>query len=269
MTPYTNPYPYKNITLEYVRFVKQFVAYLAYVQFNRIIYQKTHDILNYIARPDDDDPLEMLDKIFRKNREEHRYSTAIWTDIFQEPNIAIPCMYFIELYNYLLIDPEKTHAQRKIDNALFIHNSRVFQAEPFQIPSNNAKLETALSTHQTSEQYKFILNNIIYDVMELMDTAICETVKHSGRDVTQVPLGAEGVRGNSRERSSSEFNIDSQPYYTYMEDLKKQTRKNGISITNAKGNLEITNNILQQYATHTPQKQFEIYSIWLIEQWLA
>ena len=239
MTPYTNLYPYKNITLEYVRFVKQFVAYLAYVQFNRIIYQKTHDILNYIARPDDDDPLEMLDKIFRKNREEHRYSTAIWTDIFQEPNIAIPCMYFIELYNYLLVDPEKTHAQRKIDNALFIHNSRVFQAEPFQIPPNNAKLETALSTHHTSEQYKFILNNIISDVLVLMDTTICET------------------------------SIDARPYYTYMEDLKKQTRKNGISITNAKGNLEITNNILQQYATHTPQKQYEIYSIWLIEQWLA
>ena len=37
-------------------------------------------------------------------------------------------------------------------------------------------------------------------------------VKYSGRNVTQVPLGAEGVRGNSRERrnasafgSSSEF----------------------------------------------------------------
>ena len=38
--------------------------------------------------------------------------------------------------------------------------------------------------------------------------------KYSGRDVTQVPLGAEGVRGNSSERrnasafgSSSEFEV--------------------------------------------------------------
>jgi len=30
-------------------------------------------------------------------------------------------------------------------------------------------------------------------------------VKYSGDDETQVPLGVEGIRGNSRERSSSEF----------------------------------------------------------------
>jgi hypothetical protein len=280
---------YNNITLEYTRFVKQFVAYLAYVQFNRIIYRKTHDILNYIAR-DDDNYLETLDKIFHKTREEERYSTAIWTDIFQEPNIAIPLMYFIELYNYLSTDPDNTDTQKYIEKALCMHHSRVFQPEPFEIPPNKANLETAISIYQTTEQYKFIVNSIIYEVFIFIDYSVCEN------------------------------NIDARPYYTYIEHLKEQTRKNGIIITNAKGNLEITPNILQQYTIQTSQKQLrrtpdatkrkcllerkdfektpendetqvpmaethvplghafrplgvsrslEIYSVWLMEQWLS
>ena len=40
------------------------------------------------------------------------------------------------------------------------------------------------------------------------------SVKYSGDDETQVPLGVEGIQGNSRERSSSEF-IRKTPYYIY------------------------------------------------------
>jgi hypothetical protein len=231
---------YRNITLEYVRFVKQFVTCLAYVQFNRMIYNKTEDILNYIARPDDN-ILETTNKIFHKIRQEERYSIAIWTDIFREPNIAIPLLYFIDLYNSLSSDLEKTHTQRMIEKTLtlFTHNSRVFQNEPFKIPSNNVIHEASLSRYASSEQHKYIRNSIVYDVLKWIDTSICET------------------------------DIDTRPYYSYIKYFIQQTRKNGISITNEKGNLEITADILQQHAIQAPQTQTEIYSIWLIDQWLS
>ena len=63
-------------------------------------------------------------------------------------------------------------------------------------------------TRYKSYVFEIMNVNFMYD-NEMVEGDVLEhnSAKYSGDDETQVPLGVEGIRGNSRERSSSEFVI--------------------------------------------------------------
>ena len=62
-----------------------------------------------------------------------------------------------------------------------------------------------------------------YDLEQYGTRESMVVVKNSGRDVTQVPLGAEGVRGNSEERSSKEFRTKEEWDNTFYRPLFRET----------------------------------------------
>jgi len=229
-----------DITFEYAFFVKQFVVHLAVVQLYRIVLCKTNDVFTYISRPQDDVDRCMFDKLFDNLIREHQYSTQVWDEIFGESNIYIPLLYFTELYTNISNNPEKTYTQSYIKRKLRLYSVDVFASSPFKIQEKHANMEEAIRIHQDVEKRKFTRNCIIYEVIEII----------------------------SKLRPWEMSDIDTRPYYVYVNHFKKHAHAIGMPITDISGKIEITETIIRQYADPSIQKQVEVYSIWLIDRWL-
>lgn len=240
---------YTNITTDYVLFIKQFVVHLAWVQFHRIAFRQTQDIVEFFGETEQDTQKKMFGRIIHENR----YSISIWDQLFNEQNISIPLVYFIEIYNELI--HHTAGNTRKIDQRIGMFNPedihpRVYVPDPFDLVEHKRELAQHIKTHQQMEQRKYIQNAIIQEVLRSpfpFDHNDAET------HLALLPV-IEIKHANA--------------YYKYLDHIKKRATNYGITITNENGDLEITESVIHKYAKPEIQQHLEIYSIWMIDQWI-
>jgi hypothetical protein len=251
---------YSKITLKYAIFIKQFISQLAYAKYNMEICRKTTDVLNYMRLDSSAEaatthaPEKHREQIYSKIMMEYisENSCEIWDVVFTEHNVAIVLQYYIDIINHLLEypnatecpDPVYTYSPETVVRNLFMNRSEVYSPD---VRGSSLQLKT-YREYQQAELRKQIQNSIVYDVYQY----IAQT--NGWRHLLQYMVPVSGFNPRS--------------YYVYLEHFKQKCKQLNICIVDNRGNLEITDSVLETYANQ-PRFIRELYSVGLLHIWLT